>query len=373
LTPGTKPIDSWANFEAEKEKPKEIKSDHIPPKHEQESGSSDGKLEWKQREKEYRKRWPKQHTSSSSRDVSPWEDGSGGMPPDQKKRTSHMHPPSHYDRYARPPGNARRRRNSCDEDYEDDYEKRPPMPSRMRASKGSIHRSKELLDSESPSWYQGEHWYPDNEDNDGRIMDRHRSHFDRNAYERSTYGPPYMDKREPKSFPYDRRGCDKRSKYYRYNRPDYEYDPYEMPPPRTLKGVPRKDYDDYEPGTFERGARESRSAREYFYDRDRRSFDSNESYDSGRMNRMGSGEIYSHHDYRERYRMRRNQRSRVDDDSDEEIPPRRPSGETGSLQRGQVQRGKMHGNIKLDEDIWGVGGKWKQRPSSATADRKEVK
>lgn len=290
--------------------------------------------------------------------MSPWEDG---MPPDQKKR---MHPPSHYDRYARPPGgNARRRRNSCDEDYEDDYEKRPPpMPSRMRASKGSIHRSKELLDSESPSWYH------ENEDND----ERYRSHFDRNAYERSTYGPPYMDKREPKSFPYDRRVYDKRSKYYRYNRPEYEYDPYDMPPPpRAVKGGgSRKDYDDYEPGTFERGSRESRSAREYFYDRDRRSFDSNESYDSGRMNRMGSGEIYSHHEYRERYRMRRNQRSRVDDDSDEDVPPRRPSGETGSLQRGQV-RPKAHGNIKLDEDIW--GSHRKQRPSSATAERREVK
>lgn len=350
---------------------------NAPLKHEQESGSSDGKLEWKQREKEYRKRWPKQHTSSSSRDVSPWEDG--GIPPDQKKRISHGHP-AHYDRYARPPASARRRRNSCDQDYEDDFDKRPTMPSRMRASKGSIHRSKELLDSgESPGWYHGEHiksqehWYPDNEENDER-MDRHRPHFDRNAYERSTYGPPYMDKREPKSFPYDRRGYDKRSKYYRYNRPDYEYEPYDMPPPpRAVKGT-RKDYDDYETGNFERGSRESRSAREYFYDRDKRSFDSNESYDSGRMNRMGSGEIY-HHDYRDRFMakmQRRNQRSRMDEDSDEEIPPRRPSGETGSLQRGQVQRTKAHTNIKLDEDIWGSSGKWKQRPSSATAERREV-
>lgn len=360
---------------------KDSKSEQLPPqqqpKHDQqESGSSDGKLEWKQREKEYRKRWPKQHTSSSSRDVSPWEEGN--HPVDQKKRSTHAGHPSHYDRYARPPvGNSRRRRNSCDEDLEDDYEKRPPpMPSRMRASKVSIHRSKEILEAENPSWYgdeRGDRWYPDDEDDEQQRMDRHRSHFERNAYERSTYGPPYMvDKREPKSFPYDRRGFDKRSKYYRYNRPEYDYDPYEAPPAqRTNKA--RKDYDDYEPGTFERGSRESRSAREYFYDRerDRRSFDSNESYDSGRMHRMGSGDIY-HDNYRDRYvakMQRRGQRSRMDDDSEEELPPRRPSAESGgSLQRGQAQRSKL-GNIKLDDEVWGAAGKWKQRPSSAAADR----
>jgi disabled family protein 2 len=345
-----------------------------------ESASSDDKREWKHREKEYHKRWPKQHTSSSSRDVSPWEDGPSS---EHKKQRSHMHPQSgHYqstERYARPPS-GRRRMNSYDEDFDDEHERRP-QSSRMRSlssSKPSIHRSKEVLESENPSWYHGEqHWYPD-EDDDER-MDRNRS-FDRNVYERSTYGPPFIDK--PRNYPnYDnRRYYDKRSKYYRsYNRPDYEYDPYELPPP-TLSGSRsklRKEYDDFE-GSFERGTRETRSAREYFYDRDRRSFDSNESYESGSRIHH-SGEIYGSHDSsrndfreRDRYKMsRRNQRSRgnIDDDSDEVMSGSRRGivGETtGSLQRGQNVRSK-HSNIKLDDDVWGSSGKYWKRPSSAAA------
>lgn len=358
----------WANFgDQEEEKIKQP-----APKVDHESGSSDGKHDWKQREREYRKRWPKQHTSSSSRDVSPWEEGNH----EQKKRSSHINP-SHYDRYARPPVGAlgRRRRSSCDDHFDDEFGKRPQMPSRMRSSKGSIHRSKEILEADNPSWYGDDRWYPDDEE----MSDRHISHFERNAYERSTYGPPYMiDKREPKNFSYDRRsGFDKRSKYYRYNRPEYDYDPYDVPLAQSRNvNKSRKEYDDYEPSVaFERGSRENRSAREYFFDRDRRSFDSNDSYDSSsHVHRMGSGDIY-HDNYRDRYAatkmQRRGQRSRMDDDSEEELPPRRPSGETGSLQRAQMQRSK-HGNIKLDDDVWGAvggGGKWKQRPSSATAER----
>lgn len=280
------------------------------------------------------------------------------------------HPPPHYhpsDRYARPPG-PRRRMNSHDEEYDEEYERR-----RMRAAKPPIHRSKEVL--ESDNWYHEQHWYPDEEEDD---LERTPRPFDRNAYERNTYGPPY-DKRDPRGYQgYDRRTYDKRSKYYRYNRPEYDYEhSYDIP---ASRGKPRKDYDDYE-GSFERGARETRSAREYFYDRDRRSFDSNESYDSGRMHRMNSGELYGSHDsgrgvdYRDRDRYasqgrmsRRNQRSRgtIEDDSDE-LPPRRPSGDTGSLQRGQAARTK-HSNIKLDDEVWGNAGKgyWK-RPGSATA------
>lgn len=374
-----KPVESsesWAVFEQDESskvpKEKSATPTNVKPqgKEKESPYSSDGKNEYKQREKEYHRRWPKPHTSSSSRDVSPWdEDGPPTGDYRRRPRPHHHEPPHHHptDRYARPPG-PRRRINSCDEEYDEEYERRPPPP-RNRPSKGPIHRSKEVLDAENPSWhYQPEHWSDEDEAERGRS-------FDRTAYERSTYGPPY-DKRDPKSFPYDRRdykAYDKRSKYYRPGRSDYEYDPYEMPPPVRGK-PPRKEFDDYE-GSFERGSRESRSARDYFYDRDRKSFDSNESYDSGRGHRMGSGEIpgsYEGGRYLDRYMpsnrsLRRNQRSRgghEDDDSDEEAP-RRPSGETGSLQRSSAG-GQRSKHIQLDDDVWGGGKHWK-RPSSATA------
>ncbi|KAL7051367.1 hypothetical protein ACKWTF_004443 [Chironomus riparius] len=379
ITPNdVKPVDaseSWAVFEQDDTKVIQTDTMQGRSKQEQESNSSDGKPEWKIREKEYHKRWPKPpHTSSSSREASPWDDD----PSDQRKRSHNVHPPPpHYhstDRYARPPA-PRRRMNSHEEEYDDDYERR-----RVRvAAKPPIHRSKEMLENEN--WYHNDqHWYPDEEDDEQERMERTPRPFDRNAYERSTYGPPY-DKRDSRNYQgYDRRAYDKRSKYYRsYNRPEYDYEhPYDMPPPPppTSRGKPRKEYDEYE-GNFERGARETRSAREYFYDRDRRSFDSNESYDSGRMNRMNSGELHGSYesgrgDYRERYasqgRMsRRNQRSRgtIEDDSDE-VPPRRPSGDTGSLQRPQGVRTK-HSNIKLDDEVWGNAAKYWKRPASATA------
>lgn len=380
-----KPVESsesWAVFEqddtgkASKEKSATPTNVKPPPKEgqlEKESPySSDGKNEYKQREKEYHRRWPKPHTSSSSRDVSPWDED--GPPGEYRRRPRphHHEPPHHHptDRYARPPG-PRRRINSCDEDFEEDYDRRP-LPPRSRISKGPMHRSKEILDSENPSWhYPNEHWSDEDEAERGRP-------FDRNAYERSTYGPPY-DKRDPKSFPYDRRdykGYDKRSKYYRGSRNEYDYDPpYDMPPPVRGK-PPRKEFDDYE-GSFERGSRESRSARDYFYDRDRKSFDSNESYDSGRGHRMGSGEISGSHEagrggyYLDRY-MPSNRSLRIrargggpdDEDSEEEESARRPSGETGSLQRSSVA-GPRSKHIQLDDDVWG-GKHWK-RPASATA------
>lgn len=371
--------ESWAVFEQQNMmKPRKESSmtpTNIKTKQGQDSPySSDGKNEWKQREEEYHRRWPKKHTSSSSRDVSPWDED-GPIAGDHRRRPNH--PPSHHhstDRYARPPA-PRRRINSCDEDY-DDYERRP-MPPRNRPTKGPIHRSREILDSENPNWYHSsEHWSPVDDDEEGNRIERGRP-FDRNTYERSTFGPPY-DKREPKSLPYDRRdykSYDKRSKYYRSPRNDYEYDQYEVPPPG--RGKSRKDFDDYDI-QFERGTRECRSAREYFYDRDRKSFDSNESYDSGR-HRVGSGEIYGSYegrsDFRERDRhmtpsnrpIRRNQRSRgaPDSDDDDDVRPRRPSGETGSLQR---QTGPRSKQIQLDDEVWGIsGGKNWKRPSSATA------
>lgn len=406
-----KPVESsesWAVFEPEhapkapKEKsatPTNVKpSSKEHPQLEKESPySSDGKNDYKQREKEYHRRWPKPHTSSSSRDVSPWDEDAPQPSGDYRRKPRpwdedvsqlsgdyrrrprpHHHelpPPHHHptDRYARPPG-PRRRINSCDEEYDEEYERRPPLPSRGRITKGAMQRSKEILNSENPNWrYPSEHW---SDEDEAERMERARP-FDRNTYERSTYGPPY-DKRDP----YDRRdfkGYDKRSKYYRSSRNDYEYDPDEMPPPVRGK-PPRKEFDDYE-GNFERGPRDSRSAREYFYDRDRKSFDSNESYDSARGHRMGSGEISGSYeggrgDYRDRYMpsnrsLRRNQRARAgpeEDDSDEEVPVRRPSGDTGSLQR-PTTAGPRSKHIQLDDDVWGggPGGKHWKRPSSATA------
>lgn len=338
--------------------------------------SSDDKNEYKQREKEYHRRWPKAHTSSSSRDVSPWDEDASHTPQSgdirRRPRPPQHHETHHHstDRYVRPPP-PRRRRNSCDEEYEEEYERRP-MPPRLRPAKGVIYRSKEVLDSENPNWhYPPEQW--SDEDETERI-ERKRP-FDRNDL-RSSYGPAY-DKRDQKNLPYERRDYkthDKRSKYYRTNRNDYEYDPYEMQHPMRVKPS-KKDFDDYEE-TFERGARESRSARDYFYDRDRKSFDSNESYDSGR-HRMGSGEICGSYegvrrDYQDREKymnrsFRRNQRTRGGPDDDtEEDAPRRPSGETGSLQRPLAQRSK---HIQLDDEVWGIGpgGKHWKRPSSASA------
>lgn len=370
--------------------------------------SSEGKnSELKQREKEYQRKWPKHHTSSSSRDVrlvatkknnfqidfpsitfssltiSPWDEDAPASTGDYRRRTSRpSHHDSHHsttsDRYARPPQQPRRRMNSCDEEYDEEYERRQHAAQRARGFKGNVHRSREILNSgENPNWrYPNEQW---SDDEDDERMDRSRQ-FDRNAL-RSTYGPPY-DKREPKSLPYDRRVHDKRSKYYRPNRSEqYEYDPYDIPPPSTGRSKSRKEFDDYEAGAFERGSRESRSAREFFYDRERKSFDSNESYESGRGHRMGSGEIYGSYESRggeyrdrERYfaaqgRPRRSHRSRGelnDEDSEEDPGQRRITESTGSLQRpGGASRSSKH--IQLDDDIWGSGPKQQQwkRPSSA--------
>lgn len=135
--------------------------------------SSDGKNDWKQKEVGGR-RW-KGHNSSSSRDVSPWDEEG----PDYRRRYHHAPPPHPSDRYARPPGpkHHSRRKNSCDEEYEDDMmDRRATRGSRM--AKAPVNRSKEILDTWSPP-----------EDEDERL-ERSRSSFERQAYERSTYGPP---------------------------------------------------------------------------------------------------------------------------------------------------------------------------------------
>ncbi|EAT40004.1 AAEL008229-PA [Aedes aegypti] len=169
--------------------------------------SSDPKDEWKN-EREYARRWPtKGHTSSSSRDVSPWdEDG----PEYRKRPPSQHHPPTSGERYHHP-RMPPRRINSNDEEYDEDIKDRSERRRRMKGGQMGT-RSRDNFDDEH--WYhERQSWSPTEED---ERPDRSRS-FDRNAYERSTYGPPY-EKREPKSLPpYDRRdykNYDKR-KYYR--------------------------------------------------------------------------------------------------------------------------------------------------------------
>uniref|UniRef100_A0A182MKU7 PID domain-containing protein n=1 Tax=Anopheles culicifacies TaxID=139723 RepID=A0A182MKU7_9DIPT len=399
--------------------------------------SSDPKDEWTKADlREYGRRWPsKGHTSSSSRDVSPWDEEG----PDYRKRSS-MHPsggdpsmrhhhPTSGERYHHP-RMPPRRINSNDEDYEDEIVKDQRGQQRRRMKSGVGSRSRDNFEDEH--WYHDHHvgptWSSPTEDEDTRGPpggERGSRSFDRNAYERSTYGPPY-EKREPKSLPpaYDRRdykGYDKR-KYYREREPSrggsggrYDYDPYVG---EGGYGGRRQDYDD---GMYERPSRDSRAAREYFYERERKSFDreSNESYDSRERQRsFGSGDIYgsldSRAEYRERDRylsldksrsLRRGLRNagsaRLDQDLDQDSEGDLMGGMMGggrsgggglrdvggnslhrssqNIGRGSKQQQQQQMMMMLDDDVWGVskGGAnsaatmpWK-RPSSATEQQEQ--
>uniref|UniRef100_A0A182RU55 PID domain-containing protein n=1 Tax=Anopheles funestus TaxID=62324 RepID=A0A182RU55_ANOFN len=398
--------------------------------------SSDPKDEWTKADlREYGRRWPsKGHTSSSSRDVSPWDEEG----PDYRKRTA-MHPsggdpsmrhhhPTTGERYHHP-RMPPRRINSNDEDYEDEIVKDQRGQQRRRMKSGVGSRSRDNFEDEH--WYHDHHvgptWSSPTEDEDTRGPpggERGSRSFDRNAYERSTYGPPY-EKREPKSLPpaYDRRdykSYDKR-KYYRDREPSrggsggggrYDYDPYVGD---GGYGGRRPDYDD---GMYERPSRDSRAAREYFYERERKSFDreSNESYDSRERQRsFGSGDIYgsldSRAEYRERDRylsldksrsLRRGLRNagsaRLDQDLDQDSEGDLMGGMVGggrsglrdvggnslhrssqNIGRGSKQQQQQQMMMMLDDDVWGVskGGAsaaatmpWK-RPSSATEQQQE--
>lgn len=252
-------------------------------------------------------------------------------------------------------------------------------------------RSKDYYDPDSSNYYPEHHNWP--EESEQRMEGGRRS-FER-GYERSTYGPPY-EKREPKSLPhYDRRdykSYDKRKFYRDCGRPgDYDYDPYMDP--YEGRGKLRKDYDEVYDGVFERGTRERRGSRDYFNDRDRKSFDSNESYESaGRGHRsFGSGEIYGSFegrgDYRDRdrynmsldkNRIRRQQfrpKPEEEQDSDSDINGKRLN--TGSLQRSSQNLLRSIPSVpppQMDEDIWGPPSSsksWK-RPSSATDQERKM-
>lgn len=284
--------------------------------------SSEEKNDWKT-EQEYNKRWPRGHTSSSS-----WDDDG----PDYRRRTPDRH--GFYMRHAR-------RMNSCDDEYEYEEELAKRRERRLAAKSGS--RSRENFDTDAQWYHPANHhsWSPQDEDEN---CDRSRS-FERSSYERSTYGPPY-EKRDRGAY----KGYDKRRypMYREYCRPGYDfdgYDPrYEAEYEQRFKGG-RKDYDDvYEPAGY-------RSHKEYFYDREKRSFDreSTESFDSSgrRRKSFGSGEVYgsldsrSRDDYRERYSSADRKRSmrKVNKNlrSNEEEYEQDSEGEVGGVRKGPVE------------------------------------
>lgn len=335
--------------------------------------SSDDKADWKG-DQEYNKKWPRGHTSSSSRDQSPWDDDAA-----EYRRRGVSHPDRHgfYMRHAR-------RMNSCDDDYEYEEEMAKRRERRIM-NKSTVNRSRENFDSDTQNWYHSSNhrsWSPPEDE------DRARS-FERASYERSTYGPPY-EKRDPKSNAYalerhgagsgsGYKGYDKRKYYREYARPGYEigeYDDYDQQQQRAKTG--RKEYDDMYESMPSFGMRSLKSAKEFYYERDKRSFDreSTESFDSvGRRRKsFGSGDMYGSldsrgrgggagtgggGDYRDRYmsnerkrslrKLNKTQRSNEEEyeqDSDSEI--RRGTADTRSLQRSGSRPRKSSGSSPWD-------------------------
>lgn len=332
--------------------------------------SSDDKADWKG-DQEYNKKWARGHTSSSSRDQSPWDDDAA-----EYRRRGVSHPDRHgfYMRHAR-------RMNSCDDDYEYEEEMAKRRERRIM-NKGAVNRSRENFDSDTQNWYHSSNhrsWSPPEDE------DRARS-FERASYERSTYGPPY-EKRDPKSHAYTSerhggssgyKGYDKRKYCREYARPGYEideYNDYDQQQQRAKTG--RKEYDDMYESMPSFGMRSLKSAKEFYYERDKRSFDreSTESYDSvGRRRKsFGSGDMYGSldsrgrsggaaiagGDYRDRYmsnerkrslrKLNKTQRSNEEEyepDSDSEV--RRGTVDTRSLQRSGSRPRKSSGSSPWD-------------------------
>uniref|UniRef100_A0A1L8DMT4 Putative adaptor protein disabled n=1 Tax=Nyssomyia neivai TaxID=330878 RepID=A0A1L8DMT4_9DIPT len=355
--------DSWAVFDApSEEKEPQARSPRDPSKNGESPCSSD-KDDWKG-EGDFGRRWPPRgHTSSSSRDVSPWDEDA---PAEYRRR-----PPIATDRHGHYMRHGRRM-NSCDEDYEYEMEFNKK---RDRRTKIPSTRSRETFEGGDGAWYHGDphNWSPAEED------ERPRS-FDRSSYERSTYGPPY-EKREHKS---NYRGYDKRKYYGSYGRGDYEFEAYDDGDAYTRTKGSRKDYADVfesgpaAPAAFERSTSRDRiKQRDYYYDR--KSFDreSGESYDSGCGGRLSQREFTNRDatygslemmrdDYIDRGRYLSAEKSRslrkglrrsteddgYEQDSDGEMGNRRP-GDTRSLQRppqGVARPRKSSGSSPWDGD-----------------------
>uniref|UniRef100_A0A336LCN0 CSON006844 protein n=1 Tax=Culicoides sonorensis TaxID=179676 RepID=A0A336LCN0_CULSO len=284
-------------------------------------------------DEQYDRKYHRKPQTASSRDLSPWEEDA-----DYRGRR--------HDRYGPPPRHPRSRIDSCDEDYEYDaeYEGRMSRPRPKGSGPPPPHPWSPPSDRDRYERPMYGPWSPSEDE---------RRNFDRNAYERSTYGPPH----QPKSLnTYDRRAAYEKQKYYRdRGRMDFPFDdPYEDV--YEYRGK-RNDYEN----VYDDKAR----SREYFYAKDKRSFESNESYDS--RGRYGSGEIYGWSDYRDRYLERgrllkgRNAQSKPDleQDSDTEMSVGSRRGfEGGSLQRPRPKP------IPIDDEVWGNTQKaW--RPGSA--------
>lgn len=264
-----------------------------------------------------------------------------------------------------------RRMNSCEDEYEYEEEMAKRRERRMM-NKGPSSRNRETFDSDSQNWYHPSNhrgWSPPEDD---ETSDRARS-FERSSYNRSTYGPPY-EKRDLKAsaVPYSRdrnyKDYDNRRYYREYTRPGFELEQYaELPSDvnkerkmnyyenfeQRAKGA-RKEYDDPYDDAF--GIRAHTAPKDFFYDREKCSFDreSIESYDSNgrRRKSFGSCEMYGSLDsrgreeFRERYtsadrkrsmrRANKNQRSNEEDyeqDSEGEGVMRRVPSDNKSLQR----------------------------------------
>ncbi|BFF98948.1 protein disabled [Drosophila madeirensis] len=308
------------------------------------------------------RRWAKKErhqTSSSSRDLSPWDDET----PEYVKRRQMAHAqvpqPQHTDRHGYYMRHARRM-NSCDEDYDYDAElmARREREQQQRKFKHGLSRSRDNFDLDSPSWYHHptHHTWSPQEIEQGV---RARS-FERSAYERSSYGPPmYADKRggQPPQLRSKYRGERERDRdrererereYRDYARPSYDFDyenVYELEQRGGRSPMAYK--------TSGRGA----AAGDYLYerererDRDRKSFDreSLESFESATRRRrsFGSGnDVYGSLDSRDEYR------GGVDRERGDRGEREREQMKTRSLRKPTTTSGKLRisGDIDYEQD-----------------------
>ncbi|XP_034656649.1 protein disabled isoform X2 [Drosophila subobscura] len=307
------------------------------------------------------RRWAKKErhqTSSSSRDLSPWDDET----PEYVKRRQMAHAqvqPQHTDRHGYYMRHARRM-NSCDEDYDYDAElmARREREQQQRKFKHGLSRSRDNFDLDSPSWYHHptHHTWSPQEIEQGV---RARS-FERSAYERSSYGPPmYADKRggQPPQLRSKYRGERERDRdrererereYRDYARPSYDFDyenVYELEQRGGRSPMAYK--------TSGRGA----AAGDYMYerererDRDRKSFDreSLESFESATRRRrsFGSGnDVYGSLDSRDEYR------GGVDRERGDRGEREREQMKTRSLRKPTTTSGKLRisGDIDYEQD-----------------------
>ncbi|XP_032309547.1 protein disabled isoform X6 [Drosophila ananassae] len=358
---------SWATFDSPKAKgkarltlppPPPPASNTSQPDTVESPCSSDPRDDgWSKQQRRWAKK-ERQQTSSSSRDLSPWDDET----PEYLKRRqlaaaqmAHPHqpqmqpPPDRHGYYMR----HARRMNSCDEDYDYDAEfmarrDQQQQQQQQRKFKHGLSRSRDNFDLDSPSWYHhpAHHtWSPQ------EIEQARARSFERAAYERSSYGPPPPI--------YDKRG-QLRSKYRGDHRDRDRERERERDRDREYRDYARPSYDfDYENVYEERGGRSpmaykpGRGGADYMYDRerdrdrDRKSFDreSLESYESANRRRrsFGSGnDVYGSLDSREDYRGERDRDRERDREQMKTRSLRKPTTTSGKL--------RISGDIDYEQD-----------------------